>query len=143
MLQKKQKANNKKKTKIIRREKADSLRAQSKILTPEFSELLSKYFLCEKLSMKFINGEDAEKRLRLSKLKKELCTHGIHVSDQILKKIFLTSLDRKNEKSFRVIRNKVCHDCSIKYRDYAVKFREEYGDAMDLYLNKLYEVLAF
>ena len=125
------------------------MRAQSKILTPEFSELLSKYFLCEKLSMKFINCEDAlEKRLHLSKLKKELRKHGIHVSDQILDKIFSTSHDdrkndSKNKKSFRVIRNKVCHDCSIKYRDYAIKFQKEYGDAMDQYLNKLYEVLSF
>ncbi len=106
--------------------------------------LLSTYFLCEKLSKDLdTNQEEKNSGLTLSVLKRNLKRESINVDERILDLIFLSPLDKKDEKSFRVIRNAVCHSCSIKYRDYAIQHKKEYQDAMDEYLNKLFDKLSF
>lgn len=131
------------KEKIIRREQKSDLILQMNNLTPEFSSLLGKYFLCEKLSKRLApNKDSSDKTLKLQTLKASLKKNGLSFDDKKLDKIFLSSMDSKTSKSFRVIRDNVCHSCSVSYKDYALKFYKEFDNLFDEYLNVIFERLA-
>lgn len=132
------------KVNVYHKEEKSQLIIQSQILNQDFSQLLSLYFLCEKLGKKLTqNCDDSNKSLYLSNLKKCLIKEGLLVSDFDLNRIFLTSLDKKDKKSFRVIRNKVCHSCSIHYRDFAIKHKNEYIKSMHVFLNELFKIFSY
>lgn len=110
---------------------------QTRILSPEFSELLGLYFACEKLVRDMTNITDNTKHLDLSRLKKVLKGKGIAMCDHDLDLIFNTSWKKKNpnQYSFRNIRNNVCHNCSMADRNHAIQFKKEYFSAMTTFFD--------
>lgn len=113
--------------------------AQSQILTSEFSELLGLYFVCEKIAKKIApNSNSTDFTLRLGSLVKALNEANIEINNYKLNLIFNTQWKNKTKEqvSFRYIRNKICHDCSISLRDYAVSHKEEYKEAMKHFIDE-------
>lgn len=132
------------KIKKIYRESSSDLILQMKILDTRFAELLGKYFLCEKLSRKLLNNENtSDKSLHLGSLKKKLKEYSVQIQENNLDILFASKLDNKNEKSFRVIRDKVCHSCSIKYRDFGNKHFSKYNSVMDAFLDSIRHIVSF
>ena len=130
------------KVKAIKRVNKTILLSQSQILNGEISVLLSKYFLCEKLSKELYLHEKNDNSLNLKSLKTALKNRKIMISDDKINLLFLSSLDKSNSKSFRVIRNNICHSCSLKYRDLALDNKELYDNIIDEYLNILFEIFV-
>ena len=107
---------------------------ESHILACDISDLLSKYFFCEKLAKKLCNCKE---RLNLCTLKIKIQESEIDICDDNLDFVFKTSLDKSKTKSFRKIRNKVVHDCSLFYRDFAIAHKKEYEILLDEYIEKV------
>ena len=107
---------------------------ESHILTCDISVLLSKYFFCEKLANKLCN---CKARLNLNTLKFKIQEYEIDICDDNLDLIFKTSLDNSKTKSFRKIRNKVVHECSLFYRDFAIDHRKEFEILFDEFIDKV------
>lgn len=76
-------------------------------------------------------------------LKKSLRNYSIQIQDNVLDTLFNSKLDKKEEKSFRVIRNKVCHSCSIKYRDFGNEYSNMYNSMMDTFIDSIKELVSF
>lgn len=135
---------NKIKERKIHRESFSDLKLQMQILDSKFAELLGKYFLCEKLSRKLLDNENtSDKSLHLGSLKKKLREYSVDIKDIVLDDLFASKLDKKDKKSFRVIRDKVCHSCSIKYRDFGNQYYSKYNLSMDIYLESIKRVVSF
>ena len=115
---------------------------QKKILSTDFSELLGLYFVCEKLARFIMDkqsvGVEHKESINLKTLRKSLKGIGIPLDEYTLNLIFNTSWHSKNkgQYSFRSIRNRVCHGCSIKERDYAVRYYKPYQSAMEQFFEQ-------
>ena len=88
-----------------------NLITQTKILSPKMAELMGIYFVCEKVAKHLTRNEVSDKRLYLQMVKKWIKANGIIVSEYDVDLIFNTSWKLKGKKSFRNIRNKICHEC--------------------------------
>lgn len=106
---------------------------QTKILTPEISDLLGVYFVCEKVAKKLIGSSKGT--ILLTTLKQKIKIVGMNIDEYYLNLIFNTSWGNKGKKSFRNIRNKICHECSISERNYAINQSTKYKTAMYAFLN--------
>ena len=136
--------NKKSPPKKFHKEPYSELILETNILDEKFSKLLGKYFVCEKISKKLISSDNkSDKSLHLGSLKRALIEYSIKIPENILNTIFASKLDNKNEISFRVIRDKVCHSCSIKYRDFGNRYFDKYNDMMENFLNSLKELVCF
>lgn len=136
--------NKKSPRKKFHKEPYSELILETNILDEKFSKLLGKYFVCEKISKKLIGSDNkSDKSLHLGSLKSALREYSIKIPENILNTIFASKLDNKNEKSFRVIRDKVCHSCSIKYRDFGNRYFDKYDEMMENFLNSLKELVCF
>ena len=112
-----------------------NLITQTKILSPKMAELMGIYFVCEKVAKHLTRNEVSDKRLYLQMVKKWIKANGIIVSEYDVDLIFNTSWKLKGKKSFRNIRNKICHECSISERDYAVQYFKLYKETMLRFLD--------
>lgn len=119
-----------------------NLVTQTKILSPKMAELLGLYFVCEKVAKHLTKGEVTDDRLHLSIVKKWIKSIGISISDFDVDLVFNTGWKIIGRKSFRNIRNKICHECSIAERDYAVRHFKLYKETMDRFLNACFQKIA-
>ena len=117
-----------------KRKDRSNLSQESHILTCDISDLLSKYFFCEKLAKKLCNCKES---LNLNSLKFKIKEYEIDICDDNLDFLFKTSLDNSKTKSFRKIRNKVVHGCSLFYRDFAIAHKKEYEILLDEFIEKV------
>lgn len=116
--------------------------SETKILTEEFSELLGLYFVCEKIAKKIApNKKTEDYKLHLKALKAGIKKLNLSISEYEINLIFNTGWEnkKKNQISFRNIRDSVCHNCSISNRDFAVKHKEQYKLAMQNFINRCCE----
>lgn len=115
----------------------DNLIAQTKILTSQIADLLGIYFVCEKIAKRLTKAKKGD--LKLNELKKVIKDKEIIIDESDINLIFNTSWKIKGKKSFRHIRNYICHECSIAERDYAVEHAEEYLKVMNKFINSYLE----
>ena len=113
-----------------KRKDRSNLSQESHILTCDISDLLSKYFFCEKLAKKLCNCKEG---LNLNSLKFKIKEYEIDICDDNLDFLFKTSLDNSKTKSFRKIRN----GCSLFYRDFAIAHKNEYEILLDEFIEKV------
>ena len=111
---------------------------ETQILTPEFSELLGMYFVCEKTAKHITKS----KTLNIATINNSIKTLNLNIAKSDLDLIFNTgsAWKSKNQKSFRIIRNSVCHNCSITDRNFAVKNKTQYKQAMQAFLDEIYKL---
>lgn len=115
-----------------------NLISQTKILTPDMSELMGLYFVCEKVAKHITKKEVVDGKIHLATVKKWIKFLGVSVNEYDVDLIFNTGWKTKKKKAFRIIRNKVCHECSIAERDHAVKYFKLYKETMLRFLEACY-----
>ena len=121
-----------------------NLVAESKVVTPEFGELFGMYFVCEKVAKSIAeNKKNEDRSLHLATLKKGIKKLNLNVSEYDINLIFNKGWKNKakNQMSFRNIRDSVCHNCSIANRDFAIKHKTQYAQAMQAFLEEIYKFL--
>lgn len=119
-----------------------NLITQTKILSPEMAELLGIYFVCEKVAKHLTRSEVADRKLYLQTVKKWIKIIGITVNEYDVDLIFNTTWNKRDRKSFRNIRNKICHECSIAEKDYAVQYFKLYKETMLRFLKACFVKIA-
>lgn len=118
---------------------------QKQILNNDFSELLGLYFVCEKLAKRIAPNENkGDLSLKIVTLKNSIKTLNLSINENVVNLIFNTNWNNKtkNQISFRFIRNKVCHECSVSNRDYAVKNKVLYMKSMSEFFDELCKILT-